>query len=155
MELPSPADFWSSLLRERLLLMKGTAEREVVWRDEKLRLLQRRGPALAVWDACLAIGWPAEPGWLRLPLFKLPPTLLTAAVKLLPLPRLLLRPLLTPALDTLLPACFPPGAGSDVRSYVSDRERKQSLSGCVRRTQSQNDEVLHVFHLYLMFTLPS
>lgn len=55
-QLPSPADFWSSLLRERLLLMKGTAEREVVWRDEKLRLLQRRGPALAVWDACLATG---------------------------------------------------------------------------------------------------
>lgn len=40
--VPSPVDLWSSLFRERLLLMKGAAVRDEVLRDEKLRLLLRR-----------------------------------------------------------------------------------------------------------------
>lgn len=63
-QLPSVVDLWSSLLRERLLLMKGAAEREDVCRDEKLRLLQRRIPERAAPDACLVIWWPARACWM-------------------------------------------------------------------------------------------
>lgn len=59
-QLPSVVDLWSSLLRERLLLMKGAADREEVCRDEKLRLLARRKPDRAVRDACVPMGPPAS-----------------------------------------------------------------------------------------------
>lgn len=45
--------FRSSLLRERLLRMKGAAVKEEAWRDEKLRLLQRRTAGLDGRDDCL------------------------------------------------------------------------------------------------------
>lgn len=41
-KVPSPVDLWSSLFRERLLLMKGAAVKDEVLRDEKLRLPLRR-----------------------------------------------------------------------------------------------------------------
>lgn len=53
--LPS---LWSSLLRERQVLMKGAAVKEEVWRDEKLRLLLRRIAGLEERDAGLVLWWP-------------------------------------------------------------------------------------------------
>lgn len=56
--IPSVVELRSSLVRERLLLMKGAVERAEVCRDEKLRLLQRRMPGP---DACLVVCWPPRP----------------------------------------------------------------------------------------------
>lgn len=95
--------------------------REEVWRDEKLRLLQRRRAGLAGRDAALA-------GWLRLPLFKLPPTLLPPEVKSpLLLLRLLLLPQMTFGLVELLIACLAPldtGAAEAARSFAGVKKRK-------------------------------
>lgn len=81
--------------------MNGAALRAEVWRDEKLRLLQRRRTGLAERDVCPLPCWP------RLPLFKLPPDPLALAAGSLPLLlRLWLRPHLMLGLDVWLPACL-------------------------------------------------
>lgn len=110
-QIPSEVELWSSLLRERLLLMKGAADREEVCRDEKLWLLQRRTPAGTSPDACLVICWQAWPSPLASLLFRL---------------RLRLRPWASPVL--LLLACFPArdaGAAEEARCF----ERKKVNDG--------------------------
>lgn len=151
MKLPSPVDLWSSLLRERLLLMKGAAASEEVWRDEKLRLLQRRLAGLAGRDACLVTWWPALPGWLRLPLVREPPTLLPLAVESLPLPlRLFTLPYLTPVLDVVLPACLPPlNTGTADAACSFGRENKSERLNCdylMRGGGNPQKTVLYGFH---------
>lgn len=121
-------DLWSSLLRDRLLLMKGTAARVEVWRDEKLRLLQRRRAGLAGRDAGLV-------GWLRLPLCKLPPTLVPPEIKS---PLLLLRLLLRPQIILgftvlLLPACLLPLDTGTVKAARSFRRERKTETVSVRK----------------------
>lgn len=118
-QIPSVVELWlwSSLLRERLLLMKGGVEREEVCREEKLRLLQRRTPAGAGPDACLVICWPAWPSPLASLLFRL---------------RLRLRPWASPLL--LLLACFPArdaGAAEEARCFESRTENGGENESCL------------------------
>lgn len=104
MKLPS-LTLWSSLFRERLLLMKGAAVKEELGRVEKLRLLQRRMAGLAEREAAVLSWCPTQPCSFALLCFKLPPTLLPELKSLL-MKLLLLRPKLT-LLWVLLPLCFP------------------------------------------------
>ena len=130
MKLPSPVDLWSSLLRERLLLMNGAEVRDEVFRDEKLRLLPRRRDGLAGRDARLGPCW--WPWRSRLPLFKLPPPLLPLAVASLPLLlRLLLLPELTLVLDVLLAACLAPGCVDAAGSFGREKVRFVRIKFCM------------------------
>lgn len=129
-QIPSVVELWSSLLRERLLLMKGAAEREEVCRDEKLWLLQRRTPAGAGPDACLVICWPAWLSPLASLLFRL---------------RLRLRPWPSPVL--LLLACFPvrnTGAAEEARSFertkVNDGENESCLIDDIKNCVSVDSQ---------------
>lgn len=88
--------------------MNGAAVKEELWREEKLRLLQRRMAGLAEWDAALVSWCPTQPSSFVLLCFKLPPTLLPELKSLL-LKLLLLCPTLT-LLWVLLTLCFPPDA---------------------------------------------
>lgn len=110
MKLPSPLDLWSSLLRERLLLTNAGAEREGVWREEKL--LQRRRADLPL--LCL-LAWS---------LLKLPEDLLPLPAESPPLPRLWLLLAPTLVLDTLFAACFPPLGKDDVEAGGSFMRKK-------------------------------
>lgn len=128
--IPSVVELRSSLVRERLLLMKGAVERAEVCRDEKLRLLQRRTPAGAGPDACLVACWPP-----RLePLASLPFRL-----------RLRLRPWASPVL--LLLACFPgrdTGAAEAARCFertkVNDGENESCLMDDIKTVSAADGQ---------------